>query len=445
MSGQSYSDTETILESQSFGPLQIRVAILCALAQAFDGYDITSIGMAAPALSHAWGVPAAAFANAFVMSSLGIMVGALASGPIGDRMGRKPVILHSLAFLCVFSLLSAVATSVGMLAVLRFMTGIGIGALMPSTVALAADYTPARLRTITIMWVFTGNTLGGFLGGQLVAQLLPHYGWQVVFLIGGVLPLALIPVLLLMLPESVRFLLTRERRSPRVMRIYAAMGVDPDYASVRHVDVLRGNPVGALFADGYASRTVLLWIMFFANLMSMYMISYWLPSVLHLSGLSPADAVFAASLMSAGAVLSILLLGPLSTSFGPERVLVVSYGGGVVVIAMLALLDMPYGLLLGAIFVMGACTIGSQLAANGLAAARYPARMRTTGVGWALGVGRLGGIAGPALGGALLAMGWPPRQIFLFACVTAAIAATSVALLGAHARRQLPASILQKT
>ena len=437
MSGPSYSDTETILESQSFGPLQIRVAILCALAQAFDGYDITSIGMAAPALSHAWGVPAAAFANAFVMSSVGIMVGALASGPIGDRIGRKPVILHSLAFLCVFSLLSAAATSVGTLAVLRFMTGIGIGALMPSTVALAADYTPARLRTITIMWVFTGNTLGGFLGGQLVAQLLPHYGWQVVFLIGGVLPL--------MLPESVRFLLTRERRSPRVMRIYAAMGVDPDYASVRHVDVLRGNPVGALFADGYASRTVLLWIMFFANLMSMYMISYWLPSVLHLSGLSPADAVFAASLMSAGAVLSILLLGPLSTSFGPERVLVVSYGGGVVVIAMLALLDMPYGLLLGAIFVMGACTIGSQLAANGLAAARYPARMRTTGVGWALGIGRLGGIAGPALGGALLAMGWPPRQIFLFACVTAAIAATSVALLGARARRQLPASILQKT
>jgi AAHS family 4-hydroxybenzoate transporter-like MFS transporter len=381
------------------------------------------------------------------MSSVGIMVGALASGPIGDRIGRKPVILHSLAFLCVFSLLSAAATSVGTLAVLRFMTGIGIGALMPSTVALAADYTPARLRIITIMWVFTGNTLGGFLGGQLVAQLLPHYGWQIVFLIGGVLPLALIPVLLLILPESVRFLLTHERRSPRVMRIYAAMGIDPDYASLRHgpMDVLRGNPVGALLADGYASRTVLLWIMFFANLMSMYMISYWLPSVLHLSGLSPVDAVFAASLMSAGAVLSILVLGPLSTSFGPERVLVVSYGGGVVVIAMLALLDLPYGLLLGAIFVMGACTIGSQLAANGLAAARYPARMRTTGVGWALGIGRLGGIAGAALGGALLAMGWPPRQIFLFACVTAAIAATSVALLGARARRQLPASILQKT
>ena len=428
------SATETALEGQRLGALQIRVAILCALAQGFDGYDISAIGMAAPSLSHAWNVPPAAFASAFVMSNVGVMVGALASGPAGDRLGRKPVILTSLLFLGVFSFATAYAGSIPMLAFLRFMTGIGIGALMPSTVALTSDYAPDRLRATVTMWVFAGNPLGGFLGGQLIAALLPIFGWQVIFHIGGALPLLLFPVLLLWLPESPRFLLTRGRRSPAALRIFARMGIDPAAGPVQQIDVARGNPIRALFADGYAMRTVLFWIMFFASLLSLYLIGFWLPTVLHLEGFSPAQAVFASSLYSAGGALSVLLLGPLATRLGTDRVLTACLACGVIVIAAVALAALPYLVLLATIFIMGVCVVGGQLGANGLSAAKYPARIRTTGVGWALGIGRLGGIFGPGLGGFLLAQGWQAPHILLCACLTAAIAALCVVMM------QLPAA-----
>jgi AAHS family 4-hydroxybenzoate transporter-like MFS transporter len=443
------SATEAALEGQRIGALQLRVAILCGAAQGFDGYDISAIGMAAPSLSHAWNVAPAAFASAFVMSNVGVMVGALACGPAGDRWGRKPVILASLLFLGVFSLATAFAGSIQMLALLRFMTGIGIGALMPTTVALTSDYAPDRLRANITMFVFAGNPLGGFIGGQLIALLLPAFGWTVIFYVGGALPLLLFVVLLPWLPESPRFLLAHGDRSARARRVYAAVGIDPDAvpaaATSRHVDVARGNTVAALFADGYALRTILFAIIFFCSLLSLYLIGFWLPTVLHLDGLTPADAVFSASLYSGGGVLSTLLFGSLSRRFGFEWVLSASLASGIVVIAAVALGHLPYLLLLTVIFVMGGCVIGSQLAANGLAAARYPARMRTTGVGWALGIGRLGGIVGPALGGLLLAQGWPPPHIFLIACATAAVAALCVVLLLLPAAQVESEPILRRT
>ncbi len=413
----------------------------------FDGYDISAISMAAPSLSHAWNVQPAAFAAAFVMSNFGVMVGALVSGPAGDRLGRKPVILTSLLFLGVFSFATAYAGSIAMLAFLRFMTGVGIGALMPSTVALASDYAPDRLRATVTMIVFAGNPLGGFFGGQIIAPLLPSFGWQVIFHIGGVLPLLLFPLLLLWMPESPGASCSRAACAPgAALRTYAATGIDPDAASgARHVDVARGSPVAALFSDGYALRTILFWIMFFASLLSLYLIGFWLPTVLHLEGLSPADLVFASSLYSAGGALSVLVLGPLVTGFGLERVLTICLACGVVVIAAVALGHLPYLVLLTAIFVMGVCVVGGQLGANGLSAAKYPARMRTTGVGWALGIGRLGGIFGPGLGGFLLAQGWQAPHILLCACATAAIAALCVVLLQLPAAQVAGEPILRRT
>ena len=448
MAGGYTSSAETALGSQRIGALQIRVAILCALAQGFDGYDISAVGMAAPSLSHAWNVAPAAFASAFVMSNVGVMVGALASGPAGDRLGRKPVILTSLLLLGVFSFATAYADSVPMLAFLRFMTGIGIGALMPSTVALTSDYAPDRLRATVTMWVFAGNPLGGFLGGQLIAQLLPIFGWQVIFHIGGALPLLLFPVLLFAMPESPRFLLAQRRRTPAALRIYAAIGVDPDADATgpaQHVDIARGNTVKALFAEGYALRTILFWIMFFASLLSLYLIGFWLPTVLHLEGLSPADSVFAASLYSAGGALSVLALGPLVTRLGLERVLTTCLACGIVVIAAVALGQLPYLVLLAMVFIMGVCVVGGQLGANGLSSAKYPARMRTTGVGWALGIGRLGGIFGPGLGGFLLGQGWQAPHILLCACITAAVAALCVVLMQLPAAQVEGEPILRRT
>lgn len=429
MSGELRSPVEEALENQPFGALQLRVVLLCALVQAFDGFDLGTIGMAAPSLSKAWGVPPPAFTTAFVMSSVGILVGALLSGPLGDRFGRKPLLIISVGFIGLFSVLSAFAWSIPSITAMRFLTGVGIGGAMPVTVALTSDYSPLKRRGTLIMLMFCGNTLGGFLGGQLVAQILPIFGWQSIFLAGGLPPLLLIPILMVYLPESPRFLIAHRADTEATQEILRRLNVSAQVAASKLVDVAKGNPVGQLFTGGLAIPTILLWIAFFANLLNMYLFSYWMPTVLTLSGLTPANAVFYASMFQLGGILSTLLLGPMIDKFGAPRVLACSFASGVVFILAVGLGNLPAPYVMFPILGAGAAMIGSQLGANAMAAGLYPARIRSTGVGWALGIGRLGGIAGPALGGALLGFGLPPTQIFLCACGPAIIAACATIFL----------------
>jgi AAHS family 4-hydroxybenzoate transporter-like MFS transporter len=397
--------------------LQIRVGLLCALIQMLDGYDLSAIGLAVPALIKAWGLPPAAFTLAFALSSVGIMVGAMLSGPVADRFGRKPVLLASVALFGVFSLLSAFATSLDMLVALRFLTGIGIGGAMPTTVALTSDYAPARRRTSLVMFMFTGNTIGAFAAGQIAALILPGWGWQGIFYVGGVAPLAMLLVLPFVLPESPQF---RD-------------GARPTSA--------KANPVLGLLEGRLATSTLMLWAIFLINLLNMYLISYWLPTVLNLGGLTPAEAAFSASYYSAGAILSTLLLGPLITRFGAERVLGLSLTLGAICIGVVALVPLPYVATMLLLCCAGGGFVGSQLGLNGFAAAVYPVAMRSTGIGWALGVGRLGGIAGPIVGGALLGLGFPPAQIMLFACGPGLVTATLVTALGYHRRGRVPDTV----
>ena len=189
------SAIEHTLENQRIGGLQLRVAALCTLVQLCDGYDLNAVAWAVPSLIHQWRLPPSAFTVAFLWSSIGIMVGALSAGPIGDRFGRRPLLLTALTIFGVASLASTVAGSLGMLSVLRFFTGLGIGGGFSGAAALTGDYTPRRLRATMIMATFTGAPAGGFLGGQLVAALLPHFGWPVIFIIGSVFPLVLVVML----------------------------------------------------------------------------------------------------------------------------------------------------------------------------------------------------------------------------------------------------------
>jgi len=436
MSAELRSPVEEALENQPFGALQLRVVLLCALVQAFDGFDLGTIGMAAPSLSKAWGVAPPLFTTAFVMSSVGILIGALLSGPLGDRFGRKPLLVISVAFIGIFSVASAFTWSIPSITMMRFMTGLGIGGAMPVTVALTSDYSPIQRRGTLIMLMFCGNTLGGFLGGQLVAQILPIFGWQSIFFAGGLPPLLLIPFLVMFLPESPRFLIAHRPDAPETQDILRRLNVRPQVAASRMVDVAKGNPVKQLFTGGLAVSTILLWIAFFANLLNMYLFSYWMPTVLTLSGFKPENAIFYASMFQLGGILSTALLGPMIDKFGAPRVLACSFASGVVFVLVIGLYTLPAPWIMIPILGAGAAMIGSQLGANAMAAGLYPARIRSTGVGWALGIGRLGGIAGPALGGSLLAFGLPPKQIFLCACAPALIAAIATVLLTVRTPRQ---------
>ena len=213
MADTAASATEMALENQRIGSLQIRVALLCGLVQVCDGYDLNAIAWAAPSLIKSWGLTPPAFTAAFLWSSIGIMVGALSAGPLGDRFGRKPLLLVSLTIFGIASLLSAYAPSLFILAVLRFFTGVGIGGGFAGAASLTGDYTPARRRALMIMARITGAPIGGFVGRPRSSPwwLLPSYGWQSIFIAGGIFPLVLVAVLVLWLPESPRFLLRRAR------------------------------------------------------------------------------------------------------------------------------------------------------------------------------------------------------------------------------------------
>lgn len=421
------SSTERALEAQRFGPLQLRVAILCGLIQFCDGYDLNSVGWAVPALVKAWHLPPLAFTVTFLWSSIGIMVGALVAGPFGDRLGRRPLLLASVAIYTVASLLCAGVTSVPMLAFGRFLTGIGVGGGFSGAGALAGDYASHRQRATMIATTFIGAPLGGFIGGQLAAALMPGYGWPAVFIVGGLIPAVLFVALVIWLPESPRFLATRSVLTTQQVRLLGQLNISGE--SGQAVDIARGNPVWMLFTQGYAVQTVLIWIIFFTSLANIFLFAYWLPTVLTLTGLTPSQAVFAASIKDFGALFVVLYLGPAIDRAGPERALAANYLSGAVFIAMIALLALPLSALWAAIFMAGLATTGSQTGANGACGKLYPARMRTSGLGWALGIGRLGAVMAPLIGGYLLAEGLAPTHIFLIGSVFSMVAATATASL----------------
>jgi MFS transporter, AAHS family, 4-hydroxybenzoate transporter len=215
------------------------------------------------------------------------------------------------------------------------------------------------------------------------------------------------------------------RRARKLERLH----IVPQQADHHLVDIAVQNPVKMLFGRGYALQTVLLWIVYLCSLLNLFLFVYWLPEVLHLVGMTPPQAVFASSLIALGGISAVLYLGPLIDRFGPERALALHYAAGVVFIALIALVALPYFALLMVIFLAGTTIIGSQTGANAACGALYPARMRTTGIGWAIGIGRLGTIVSPILGGYLLARGSPPTQIFLSACLFALVASAATALL----------------
>src|ERR1700739_518100 len=249
------SATETALENQRIGGLQIRVAAPCTLIQICDGYDINSIGWAVPSLTHVWNLPGPAFTTAVLWSSIGLMVGALSAGGIGDRVGRKPLLLASVTIFGIASLFSAFAPSLTVLSVLRFFTGLGIGGAFPGAATLAGDYAPHRLRATMIMATFTGAPLGGFVGGQIVAVLLPHFGWRVIFILGGIFPLVLVAILAAWLPESPRFLARKANLSPRQAALLKRLDIAPGRTDLHLVDIAHSNPVKMLFGEGYALQT----------------------------------------------------------------------------------------------------------------------------------------------------------------------------------------------
>jgi MFS transporter, AAHS family, 4-hydroxybenzoate transporter len=414
-----------IIEKRPLGRYQVWTVVLCGLVLVLDGFDSQTINFLAPSIADTTGIPIHSFGPIFSAGLFGLMIAAMTTGPIADRWGRKwPVIFSTLSF-ALFSLLTVHVTSFRELLILRFVTGLGLGGAMPNVVALASEYVPKRILPTVVTMLFVGMPLGGVTCGLLSAAMVPEWGWHSVLYLGGTVPLVIAILLIVRLPESVQFLAVRGKNPQKVSAIMGRIA--PEFATANLLATSRdtrheGVPVKHLFTEGRAFGTILLWIPYFMNLLIIYFIGSWLPALLRESGMSVSAGVTATAFFSFGGVFGCLIEGPLMKRRGAYKILLFEFGFATVFIAALSKIPKAFPLMLAVTFVSGLLVIAAQAGLNALAASYYPTAVRSTGIGWALGVGRIGSIVGPLMGGMFLSMGWKPEQILLSGTVAAACA-----------------------
>ncbi|MBV8512653.1 MAG: MFS transporter, partial [Xanthobacteraceae bacterium] len=306
-----------------------------------------------------------------------------------------------------------------------------LGAAMPNAIALVSEYSPRRHHAIMVMAMFCGFSLGAALGGLVAGLLVPAFGWPSVFVFGGIVPLLLVPFFWIALPESVRFLLIRDARDPRINAIVERLAGTPVRAGYFTIGEERHEAftVVQLFTHGRSLATLLLWVVFFMNLLNLYFLSNWLPTLIHDMGISISTAAFTSALFQIGGTVAPFLLGWLIDRHGFHSVLVVTYLLAAGAIALLGSVGSGLSLLMLTVFAAGFCVVGAQSGSNALAASLYPTSVRSTGVGWALGIGRIGSVIGPVVGGIMLAQHWDRPELFLFGAIPALCAMAAVAAM----------------
>ena len=426
-------NVDQVVEQGRFGAFQFGLLLLCGLCLIIDGFDVQAMGYVAPAIIADWGVSKASLGPVFGAGLFGMLLGSLVLTPVGDRYGRRPVLILSTLFFALCMLVTPMVTTLDQLLVLRFITGFGLGSIMPNAMALVGEFSPSSSRVTRMMLVSCGFTVGAAAGGFVSAALIPAYGWHAVFWVGGAVPLVLGLAMLVWLPESIQFLVLHRRPRTQVARwlrkLDPAIVIDDRTEVVVKETKAEGMPVAALFRDGRAGVTVLLWLISFMNLINLYFLSNWLPTLIRDAGYSTSMAVLIGTSLQVGGVIGTLSLGRFIQRFGFTRVLGSCFLLACLSIALIGKLATVPALLFVAVIVAGFCIVGGQPAVNALAGTFYPTTLRSTGIGWALGIGRIGSVVGPVIGGQLIALQWTNASLFLAAAVPALISALTIARL----------------
>lgn len=428
-------DVQAFINAQPLSRYQWRVVILCFLIVFLDGLDTAAMGFIAPALSAEWGIDRASLGPVMSAALIGMVFGALGSGPLADRFGRKVVLVVAVFLFGLFSLLSAYSSNIDQLLILRLLTGLGLGAAMPNATTLLSEYTPERLKSLLVTSMFCGFNLGMACGGFVSAKLIPAMGWHSLLMLGGILPLILTVVLMIWLPESARFLVVRNLGVDRIRKVLAPISrqevnAAKDFSVPEQKTVRSRNVLKVIFSGTYSAGTLLLWLTYFMGLVIVYLLTSWLPTLMRDSGASMEQSAFIGALFQFGGVLSAVGVGWAMDKYNPHKVIGCAYFlagvfawlvgqslGNVAVLATLVLLA-------------GMCINGAQSAMPSLAARFYPTQGRATGVSWMLGIGRFGAILGAWAGATLLGLGWNFEQVLTALVVPAALAAIAVLIKG---------------
>jgi AAHS family 4-hydroxybenzoate transporter-like MFS transporter len=425
------------LDSTKITAFQSTIIGLCALMAMIDGMDTQAIGMVAPAIASDWHVPAAAFGPVFGSSLFSGLIGALVVGQAGDRFGRKPVLIFSVLVVAFGSLATPFTHSISALLIVRLVTGFGLGGALPIIISITSEFSPKRLRLNIVALMYCGFPFGSVLGGVLAAQLIPRFGWASIFYIGGVVPLILIPTFALIMPESISFLASNGRRD-QVDALSKRLGLQADDLTVVESDPRARATVRRLFAQGRAIGTSFLWTTLFLSLLLTVFLVNWMPLVAHQAGLGIKSAVLGVAALNLGGIVGCFLIGWISKHFRSIVPIAVAYAVGGAAVGLIGLVVQSGQILLAVSFVAGLLTVGSQMCAVSLSASYYESALRSTGVGWALGIGRIGAIIGPVIGGVLIAQRVATPTLFLIAGAVSLGAGAAVLGIARITRRRNP-------
>ncbi|WP_176050213.1 MFS transporter [Burkholderia sp. BCC1644] len=422
---------QALSDEARLGKLHGVVLFWCALIIVFDGYDLAVAGIALPAIMNEMGVnPAQA---GFMVSSalFGMMFGNIVFGTVAERIGRRCAIAACLTLFSVFTAAAGLAPTPVLFGAARFLAGIGIGGVMPNVIAHMTEYAPRRVRSTLVTLMFSGYSVGGMLAAVMGKGMIDAYGWQSVFVAAGA-PVLLVPLLMKWMPESLPFLI-RHGRTDELARI--AQRLDPAYRPqpgdcyvVPRAGGTGNAPVRQLFDDGRGPSTAMFWIACFMCLFMVYALSSWLTRLMAGAGYSLGSALTFVLVLNAGAMIGAIGGGWLADRLPIKTVLVSMYLVAAVSITLLGY-PMPTALLFVLVGLAGASTIGTQIVNCAYAGQFYPMAIRSTGIGWTLGVGRGGAILAPIVIGVLVGIDLPLAQNFMAIGLPALVAAVAVGLI----------------
>jgi len=430
-------DVVGVIDAAPVGRLIIGVVALCAGVSLLDGFDILAISYVAPVIGAAWKLPREAFGPIFAAHYIGAAVGSVFFGWYADRHGRRMGVIIPTAIFGLFALLTVYAYDFRSLFILRVLIGIGLGGALSNAIAMVAEYSPQRARATLVSLMYAAFPLGGVLGGPIAAILIAKYGWHSVFLLGGVLPLLVTGALLLWLNESVRFMVLSRTPNEKIGSVLKRISPSflPTASDVYILSQSRGvssKPTREIFGGEFVRATVLLCIAaFVAQLVIVYVVT-WMPLVLASIGMPVTSAILASVAFSVGGIFGAVGLARIIDKDKSYRWLVVTFFLSAVSIAGIGFLAANWYGLLAITFVTGLLTVGANIVLSAYSATIYPTAIRSTGVGWVVGWGRVGAIAGALFGTALVAAGLQIQVAYMIASIPAFIGGIAIALVRAR-------------
>jgi len=422
-----------LLETTPIGPLQIRVFTLSMLCLIMDGFDVQAMGYVAPALIRDWGIGGPSLGPVFAAANFGVLLGSLIFSMVADKIGRRPVMVVATFFFSVLTIATAYAQDLTQLLWLRFISGIGLGCIIPQATALVGEFSPKKSRVTLMMCITVGFTVGAAIGGFVAAWLIPAFGWRSVFIFGGAVPLVIAVAMATSLPESLQFLAVQKKGTGALVKwlrqLDPRLNVDERTVFVANEGSKAGVPFVHLFRDGRAGVTLLFWVVNFMNIMMLYSLSNWLPTLVTGMGYPQQTAVLVGTVLQVGGTIGTFGLAWLIARRGFVPVLSFTFALAAISIAFIGQPGISLAALVVLVFIAGWCVVGGQPGLNAMSGSFYPTYLRSTGVGAGLGVGRAGGIVGPYVGGMLLAQRWSSQELFWAAALPAIVSTITVATL----------------